>query len=112
MLYLGLGLFLTDFLPYFLHLNPSSMMSTSDFVLNATRDAPPPLPPSDAPLLHLATMHTIYVTLNTRKAHITYLKLEYCLPCVDAAAVAAAATTTAVVTNFSNGRKQPLRLRG
>jgi hypothetical protein len=32
--YLGFGLFLTAFLPYFLHLKPSSNMSTSVFVLN------------------------------------------------------------------------------
>ena len=35
--YLGLGLFLTDFLPYFLHLYPSSRISTSDLVRNAIR---------------------------------------------------------------------------
>jgi hypothetical protein len=34
--YLGFGLFLTIFFPYFLHLNPSSRTSTSDMVLNAT----------------------------------------------------------------------------
>jgi hypothetical protein len=34
--YLGFGLFLTIFFPYFLHLNPSSRTSTSDIVLNAT----------------------------------------------------------------------------
>ena len=33
-LYLGFGLFLTAFFPYFLHLNPSSKISTSDLVLN------------------------------------------------------------------------------
>lgn len=33
---LGFGLFFTIFFPYFLHLNPSSSISTSDFVLNAT----------------------------------------------------------------------------
>lgn len=34
---LGFGLFFTFFFPYFLHLNPSSRSSTSDFVvLNAT----------------------------------------------------------------------------
>jgi|UniRef100_A0A804PY24 hypothetical protein len=32
--YLGFGLLLTAFLPYFLHLNPSSKISTSDLVLN------------------------------------------------------------------------------
>lgn len=35
-IYLGLGLFFTIFFPYFLHLNPSSSISTSDLVLNAT----------------------------------------------------------------------------
>lgn len=50
-MYLGLGLFFTDFFPYFLHLNPSSMISTSDFVLNATQDPPSLLRCSDAPLL-------------------------------------------------------------
>lgn len=34
--YLEYGLFLTDFFPYFLHLYPSSIISSCDLVLNVT----------------------------------------------------------------------------
>lgn len=48
--YLGFGLFFTIFFPYFLHLNPSSSISTSDIVLKAnlslTSLLSRPLPPS------------------------------------------------------------------
>lgn len=44
--YLGLGLFFTDFFPYFLHLNPSLRTSTSDFILNAILDVSSLLSPS------------------------------------------------------------------
>lgn len=40
LIYLGFGLLLTFFFPYFLHLYPSSSMSSSDFVMNPTF-APP-----------------------------------------------------------------------
>lgn len=40
-IYLGFGLFFTDFFPYFLHLKPSSMISKSDFVLKATLNPKP-----------------------------------------------------------------------